>query len=108
MIKTVPHQTNSLAWLDPISYRGIIACSISAPREKVSHGVLILQVITLLHEIESGHARLPNYYIQYSSDVTLRSHKQFTRTLEQFTQACIELLVASVLLPARNSRKIIR
>ena len=34
--------------------------------------------------------------------------EQFTRTLEQFTRARIELLVASVLLPARNSRKIIR
>ena len=36
------------------------------------------------------------------------AHEQFTRTLEQFTRTRIELIVASVLLPARNSRKIIR
>ena len=34
--------------------------------------------------------------------------EQFTRTLEPFTRACIELLVTSVLLPTSNSRKIIR
>ena len=34
--------------------------------------------------------------------------EKFTRTLEPFTRARIELLVAGVLLPASNSRKIIR
>ena len=34
--------------------------------------------------------------------------EQFTQTLEQFTRARIESLVACALLPARNSRKIIR
>ena len=34
--------------------------------------------------------------------------EQFTRTLEPFTRAHIELLMVSVLLPVSNSRKIIR
>ena len=41
---------NSLAWPDPIPRKGVIAFSISAP--------LILQAITPLRGIESGHARL--------------------------------------------------
>ena len=32
--------------------------------------------------------------------------EQFTRTLEPFTRARVELLMASVLLPVRNSHKI--
>ena len=45
--------------------------------------------------------------VQLRCNFTL-AHKQFTHTLEQFTRACIELLVVSVLLPTRNSCKIIR
>ena len=34
--------------------------------------------------------------------------EQFTSTLELLTRALVELLVTSVLIPVRNSRKIIR
>ena len=52
-------------------------------------------------------------YIDVLATVQLRcnftlAREQFTRTLEQFTRARVELHVASVLLPARNSCKIIR
>ena len=43
----------------------------------------------------------------HTIDATVQLRCNFTLTREQFTRACIELLVASVLLPARNSRKII-
>ena len=45
--------------------------------------------------------------VQLRCNFTL-TRKQFICTLKQFTQACIELLVACALLPARNSCKIIR
>ena len=45
--------------------------------------------------------------VQLRCNLTLTC-EQFTHTLKQFTQARIELLMASVLLSARNSRKIIR
>ena len=48
-----------------------------------------------------------NYAVQLRCNFTL-VHEQFTRTVDQFTQARIELLVENALLPARNSRKIIR
>ena len=59
--------------------------------------------------LESIH----NSFIVPLSTVQLRSNftltrEQFTHTLEPFTRARIELFVASVLLPTRNSRKIIR
>ena len=47
------------------------------------------------------------YTVQLRCNFTLTC-EQFTHTLEQFTRAHIELLMASVLLPMRNSRKIIR
>ena len=51
--------------------------------------------------------RVTPHTVQLRCNFTL-AREQFTRTLEQFTQARIELLLASVLLPVRNSCKIIR
>ena len=81
-------------------------------KTKVFQYVNKLYILANIYKLGTTNA-IPCSYSHYLYTVQLRcnftlAHEQFIHTLEPFTRARIELLVASVLLPMRNSRKIIR